>query len=774
MTARTRRRPPRARRFRAALAALVLWGAAGADPAPGPAALDAAVAAGGTTLVHVTLDVPARPEGRLGTATLRTQRTTIRTAQTALLADLPAGQAVVHRLATTPGVTLRVDAAGLAALRADPRVARVAPDVRLEAFLPRSVPAIHAPDAWADRSDGAPGFDGTGTAIAVLDDGADDDHPHFDGKTVTEACFSGAGDPAASLCPDGTTEQHGDGASVPQSGHGTHVAGTALSGDGTYRGVAPDADLVDVQVFTSSSDGLFASGADLTAALDYLNANAATLNLASVNLSVGAGLYVAACDDELPNATAVIESLVSQGVAVVAASGNDGVTNALAWPACIGAATSVGATGDGGDGGPLDEVAWFSNGASFLDLLAPGVPITAAYQGDVATLAGTSMATPHVAGAFAVLRDRDATASVEAHASALATHGVPVLDDRFGANRSHPRLDLAYLAPTPPDGPDLAFDGPVDVTPLPSLAGDAVEACFAWTNRGDAPVEVGSGLVVARAWFDGLDDPSAVVTSDADLTLTTDLAPGAGGSHCVVVTPSVSDGSHVVDVRLDPDDAASETDEANDARTTFTAALHPAQDAFADAATFPARAAGVEGRSRNATAEPGEPPHAGAPAAASIWWTWTPERSGVVTFDATRSAFPARVAAYRGDAVDALTPVASASDADAGARTTFLAGAGATYHLAVDGVDGATGDVELLRSHVAPTCPADASDLRPLGDVDADGVVTAADALRILRMADGSWPPPSDALDLRHADPSADGVVTDADVDAALAKVVGR
>ena len=432
--------------------ALALAGGAGAQPGPAMDRLDAAVASGGTAAVHVTLTLPTRPEGALGAASVRAQRTAIRAAQTDVVAALPAGQAVVHRLTTTPGLALRVDAAGLAALRADPRVADVAPAIRLQRFLRQSVPAIHAPDAWAERSDDSPGFDGTGTAIAILDDGVDDDHPHFGGVTVREACFSGSGDPATSLCPNGTTEQIGDGASVATSGHGTHVAGTALSRDATYRGVAPDADLIDIQVF-DTDDG--ASSIDIDAALDYLNANADAFDLAAVNLSFGGGSYASVCDDEIPTVTAVMEDLANKGVAVVAASGNEGVTDGIAWPACIGAAVSVGATGDGGSGWPLDEVAWFSNGAAFLDLLAPGVPITAAYQGDVGTLGGTSMAAPHVAGAFAVLRDHDGTASVATHRADLAANGVPVVDTRDVVSAVQAALGEA----DPVDGTETSVDG---------------------------------------------------------------------------------------------------------------------------------------------------------------------------------------------------------------------------------------------------------------------------------------------------------------------------
>src|SRR5262249_555203 len=122
-------------------------------------------------------------------------------------------------------------------------------------------------------------------------------------------------------------------------------------------------------------------------------------------------------------------------VATVIAAGNDGRSNAIAEPGCISSAISVGATDD------TDHVASFSNSASFMKLWAPGVAITSSVPGGgYADFSGTSMATPHVAGAFAVARQVFPTASVGDILLKLRTGGVSVTDPRNGL--TFPRLEL--------------------------------------------------------------------------------------------------------------------------------------------------------------------------------------------------------------------------------------------------------------------------------------------------------------------------------------------
>jgi len=132
---------------------------------------------------------------------------------------------------------------------------------------------------------------------------------------------------------------------------------------------------------------------------------------------------------------AKIDDLRAVGIATVIAAGNSGFTNALGTPACISTAISVGATDK------TDGIATFSNSASFLSLLAPGVSINSSIPGNAyGVKSGTSMATPHVAGVFAILKQAWPTASVDEILSALQTTGMNLTDPRNTI--TIPRIDV--------------------------------------------------------------------------------------------------------------------------------------------------------------------------------------------------------------------------------------------------------------------------------------------------------------------------------------------
>ncbi|WP_188191540.1 S8 family peptidase [Nonomuraea sp. SYSU D8015] len=330
-----------------------------------------------------------------------------------------------------------------------------------EPTLTESIPLIGADRAHRQ------GFTGRGTAVAILDTGIDADHPAFGGRIVAQACFSAA-DPAdgsTPLCPNGSQFQIGDGAAdaetsacmtgapQPQHGlcyHGTHVAGIAAgqaTADFPADGVAPKARIIPVQVFSRFDNSPYCAGrpvcvlaydSSILTGMAYADLLADQYNLASVNLSLGGGKYDTACDaGDGADFKAEVDKLLAKGVATVVASGNNGYDAAVSWPACVSNAVAVGATDK------QDAVASFSNRGALLDVFAPGMAIKAAVVDDTyGSLSGTSMATPHVAGAFALLHQKRPRADVDRLLEALKRTGKPIAYGSAGAEVTTPRINV--------------------------------------------------------------------------------------------------------------------------------------------------------------------------------------------------------------------------------------------------------------------------------------------------------------------------------------------
>jgi subtilisin family serine protease len=307
--------------------------------------------------------------------------------------------ATVDVLPTLGVVSLRATPGDLRELSGSALVDRVEQDAWLAPALDHSTAQIGAPQAWSS------GYTGAGQAVAVIDSGVESSHPALAGRVVHEACFSNGG------CPNGQASMTGPGAARPCGwgegcDHGTHVAGV-IAARGVQRGVAPDASLVAVQVFSASSGescgGLTscprARTSDVLAALEHINGlvTAGTLGmpLVAVNLSLASDVTSTGCDDSIL-ATGV-NTLWKNNVATIVAAGNSGRQGELSIPACISSTISVGAV-DGSD------AYWpVSNVAAGLDYLAPGVGVTSTWPGGAWRAAsGTSTAAPHVAGAWAV------------------------------------------------------------------------------------------------------------------------------------------------------------------------------------------------------------------------------------------------------------------------------------------------------------------------------------------------------------------------------------
>jgi subtilisin len=408
----------------------------------------------GSVRVIVRLAVPMVAEGRLADrASVHGQRRAIAQAQNAVLAALGrTGHRLVHRYGTLPFLAIEVTPGPLATLnRLAGLIARVEEDALDAPMLAESVPLVHADIAWTN------GFTGAGQVVVILDTGVDGNHPFLAGKVLEEACYS-----ANRNCPNGQTSQTGPGAGVPctyavNCRHGTHVAGIAAGSGAALSGVARGASLMAVQVFSRFTGAICVGAGEDPCTLSYTSDQLAGLErvyalrnthaIAAVNMSFGGGGATSQCDSDPRKAA--IDNLRSVGIATVIAAGNNGFTDALSAPACVSSAISVGSTDDGSLGTVADAVSGFSNSASFLSLLAPGRWINSSVPGGAfANFQGTSMAAPHVAGAWALVKQAKPSATVSELLALLSLTGVSVPDPRSGLVKPRIRAIEALQALT--------------------------------------------------------------------------------------------------------------------------------------------------------------------------------------------------------------------------------------------------------------------------------------------------------------------------------------
>ncbi|WP_030352203.1 S8 family peptidase [Streptomyces scopuliridis] len=282
-------------------------------------------------------------------------------------------------------------------LAADPAVDKVFQDREVHAFATQTNP----PSWGLDRIDQAalplnnsytyPDTAGEGTTVYVIDTGV----------RITHQDIAGRASYGYDAVDNDNTAQDGN-------GHGTHVAANAA---GTVYGVAKKAKIVAVRVLNNAGSG---TTAQVVAGIDWVTNNHSGPSVANVSLGGGAD---AALDTAVQNS-------INSGVTYAIAAGNSGANAQNYSPARVADAITVGATTS------TDARASYSNFGARVDLFAPGSAITSAWNtSDTATssISGTSMATPHVAGAAAVYLAGHPTATPAQVSTALvngATNGV--------------------------------------------------------------------------------------------------------------------------------------------------------------------------------------------------------------------------------------------------------------------------------------------------------------------------------------------------------------
>jgi len=418
----------------------------------------------GKIQVIVRLNLPFSPEGNLKNDVHRmNQQQSINQTQDLVERSLSHNN-VDHmkRFKHVPFMAMRLDSTTLRSLNSSRLISGIYEDRMLSPLDVNTIPLTGTSNAWNL------GYTGAGQTIAILDSGVDGTHPFLTGRVVSEACYSTplqAED--SSLCPNGQTSQTGSRSAVPCSSsltscyHGTFVAGIAAGIDPSILpGFAKNANIIAVQVFHkdnnpadcgSSTPCIEAYDSDVLSGLEYVYSLRNNFSIDAVNLSLGGGAFTSNCDSSFPQYKSEFDTLQSVGIATIASSGNDGFSNALIAPACVSSAISVGSTNN------ADQVSSFTNSASFLSLLAPGESVTSSVPGGGTSVgSGTSFAAPAVTGAWAILKQKNPSATVSTILSALRTTGQSITDP--GNGLSFPRIKVDSALESLSCSPTLSGD----------------------------------------------------------------------------------------------------------------------------------------------------------------------------------------------------------------------------------------------------------------------------------------------------------------------------
>ncbi|GAA4914969.1 peptidase inhibitor I9 [Stackebrandtia albiflava] len=300
------------------------------------------------------------------------------------------------------------------ALAADPSVAYVQQNAVMTIAATQDSPPSWGLDrvdqdtATGDAAYTYPDSAGSGVTAYVIDTGVAMDHPDFGGR-ATSGVDTVDGDEDATDC----------------QGHGTHVAGTI---GGEAHGLAKSVDIVGVRVLDCNGSGSYEG---VIAGIEWVTENHTAPAVA--NMSLG-GPQDQAVND-------AVEASVAAGVTYAVAAGNDSGADACgSSPASAPSAITVAASDD------TDALASFSNIGTCVDIIAPGVDITSTWlDGGTDTISGTSMASPHVAGAAALYLGENTSATPADVSAALVDNALSDVVPDPGTGTPNKLLNIGFL-----------------------------------------------------------------------------------------------------------------------------------------------------------------------------------------------------------------------------------------------------------------------------------------------------------------------------------------
>ena len=580
---------------------------------------------------------------------------------------------------------------------------------------------VDAPEGWDVRASAG------SIVVAVIDTGVRYTHQDLAANMWVnsgEARGNGVDDDGNGVVDDvyGFDAYNNDGDPMDDQSHGTHCAGT-IGGVGNngigITGVAWGVKVMACKFLSNTGSG---TDSDAIRCIDYARSKGAKV----LSNSWGGG----GANSSL---LAAIERCRAAGVLFVAAAGNESNNND-SWASYPASYTtdniiSVAATTR------TDALASFSNyGATSVDLGAPGDGIYSTVSGSnsaYATYSGTSMATPHVAGALAMIAAQYPTESYTSLISRLLS-GTDKIGSLSGKTKSGGRMNLAKSLgtatppqPTRPVNDSFAsaasasgsswslsgsnVDGTSEVGE-PAHAGSAPAKSVWWTwtspSTGTCTLSTsGSAFDTVLAVYQGtsIGALSAVASNDNS---------ASGGTTSSVSFP-VSVGA-VYKIAVDGKGGAS----GSVALRASVTVPGPANDAFASGVSLSGTTFTVSGSNVGATSEVSEPRHAGQRGGKSVWWNWTAPSNGTLTIATTTSTFDTLLGIYTGSVVSSLARIGSNDDESRSLRTsrvTISVVAGTIYRIAVDGYQGAQGSIRLAGTFQAKstlTAPTGLSALR--------------------------------------------------------------